>query len=246
MASANIYTISNISLETIKDADLDPQVVFHHSGTQKVKTSVAKSAGVSARWSETVDLQVASGQGAPDSDVCIVDVENHNALLPDGHIGSATFRLGSGQTQRLTLLNKKGKETGTLVFSVAGGSLSAGNASANTCSTSTCGTTTTSSEDRLIGAQGGACAARTTGADGPICEQKHFTKVEDRPVTKEITTQIREHHPIEKEFVVETRPTGKEHEQADKFTSEVIDSRERVVAKAQANPCAGVPTAQVQ
>ena len=40
--------------------------------------------------------------------------------------------------------------------------------------------------------------ARTTGADGPICEQKHFTKVEDRPVTKEITTQIREHHPIEK------------------------------------------------
>ena len=36
----------------------DPQVVFHHSGTQKVKTSVAKSAGVSARWSETVDLQV--------------------------------------------------------------------------------------------------------------------------------------------------------------------------------------------
>ena len=129
MASANIYTISNISLETIKDADLvgkqasipgicmtcqavhrvdhacqfaaithslwlhlqcsaplclvclscassflphswlaadcpghpclqDPQIVFHHSGTQKVKTSVAKSAGVSARWSETVDLQV--------------------------------------------------------------------------------------------------------------------------------------------------------------------------------------------
>ena len=36
----------------------DPQIVFHHSGTQKVKTSVAKSAGVSARWSETVDLQV--------------------------------------------------------------------------------------------------------------------------------------------------------------------------------------------
>ena len=29
-----------------------------------------------------VPLQVASGQGAPDSDVCIVDVENHNALLP--------------------------------------------------------------------------------------------------------------------------------------------------------------------
>ncbi len=34
----------------------------------------------------------------------------------DGHIGSATFRLGSGQTQRLTLLNKKGKETGGVLI----------------------------------------------------------------------------------------------------------------------------------
>ena len=97
-------------------------------------------------------------------------------------------------------------------------------------------------------------------------------------MVKEITTQIREHHPIEKvslsqgtdeactlssshhspeltqswwclplqEFVVETRPTGKEHEQTGKATSEVIDSKQRVVAKAQANPCAGVPTAQAQ
>ena len=34
-------------------------------------------------------------------------------------------------------------------------------------------------------------------------------QVEDRPIIKEIKTYIREHHPIEKEFVVETRPTGK-------------------------------------
>ena len=33
-------------------------------------------------------------------------------------------------------------------------------------------------------------------------------QVEDRPVIKEIKTYIREHHPVEKEFVVETRPTG--------------------------------------
>ncbi len=33
-------------------------------------------------------------------------------------------------------------------------------------------------------------------------------QVEDRPIVKEIKTYIREHHPIEKEFVVETRPTG--------------------------------------
>ena len=34
-------------------------------------------------------------------------------------------------------------------------------------------------------------------------------QVEDRPIIKEIKTYIREHHPVEKEFVVETRPTGK-------------------------------------
>ena len=51
---------------------------------------------------------------------------------------------------------------GTLVFSVAGGSLSAGNASANNCSTGTCGTTTTSSEDKLIGAQGGMSQVSST------------------------------------------------------------------------------------
>ena len=36
-------------------------------------------------------------------------------------------------------------------------------------------------------------------------------QVEDRPIVKEIKTYIREHHPIEKEFVVETRPTGQAH-----------------------------------
>ncbi len=33
-------------------------------------------------------------------------------------------------------------------------------------------------------------------------------QVEDRPIVKEIKTYVREHHPVEKEFVVETRPTG--------------------------------------
>ena len=33
-------------------------------------------------------------------------------------------------------------------------------------------------------------------------------QIEDRPIVKEIKTYVREHHPVEKEFVVETRPTG--------------------------------------
>ena len=40
-------------------------------------------------------------------------------------------------------------------------------------------------------------------------------------VVKETVTQIREHHPIEKEFVVETRPTGREKELTERAQTEV-------------------------
>ena len=53
------------------------------------------------------------------------------------------------------------------------------------------------------------------------CDQQFHTKVEDRPVIKETVTQIREHHPIEKEFVVETRPTGREKELTERAQTEV-------------------------
>lgn len=85
--------------------------------------------------------------------------------------------------------------------------------------------------------------ADTTRVEGnPICDTKYYTKVEDRPVVKEIKTYVREHHPVEKEFVVETRPTGQEREQTQGRTSEVVDTKERVVEVTQADPCGGVPT----
>lgn len=34
---------------------------------------------------------------------------------------------------------------------------------------------------------------------GPICDTQTFTKIEDRPVIKEVKTYVREHHPVEKE-----------------------------------------------
>lgn len=34
---------------------------------------------------------------------------------------------------------------------------------------------------------------------GPICDTQTFTKVEDRPIVKEVKTYVREHHPVEKE-----------------------------------------------
>jgi hypothetical protein len=99
------------------------------------------------------------------------------------------------------------------------------------------GTDTTGSGMRNVGLQ------ETTGRGAqPICDQKYYTKVEDRPVVREVKTYTREHHPIEKEFVVETRPTGTEHELREGRASEVVDSKTRVVDVAQRDPCAGVPT----
>lgn len=75
-----------------------------------------------------------------------------------------------------------------------------------------------------------------------VCDTKYYTAIEDRPVIKEIKTYIREHHPIEKEFVVETRPTGQEREQD--RTSEVVNTRESIIETTPADPCGGVPTSQ--
>lgn len=46
---------------------------------------------------------------------------------------------------------------------------------------------------------------------GTVCNTKTYTTVEDRPVEKEVIERVIEHHPVEKKFVVETRPAG-EHE----------------------------------
>ena len=49
------------------------------------------------------------------------------------------------------------------------------------------------------------------------------SQVEDRPIVKEQVTYVREHHPMEKEFIVETRPTGRERELTEGRTSEVLN-----------------------
>jgi hypothetical protein len=82
-------------------------------------------------------------------------------------------------------------------------------------------------------------------AGEPICNQEHFTKIEDRPVVKETTTYVREHRPFEKEFVVETRPTGREREVAEGRRTEVIDTKERIVETTPRDPCAGVEPVHV-
>ncbi|PRW59460.1 Calcium release-activated calcium channel isoform A [Chlorella sorokiniana] len=74
-----------------------------------------------------------------------------------------------------------------------------------------------------------------------VCGQEFFTKVEDRPVIKERVTYVREHHPMEKEFVVETRATGAERETGER-AEEHMGATHKVVEVAQ--PVVEQPTAE--
>jgi hypothetical protein len=227
-AAGRMFTFSSIRASFLKDHDLignqDPYLEFVH-GQQKVKTAVDKSAGKEASWTEAYTLEAPIGQGTAGQE-CKVYCYNKNFALPDGHLGAATFLLQSGR-QNLVLYNKKNQETGSLSFEVSDG---------QSCTTGTCG---------MKAARGNVTDINATaGGGGVVCNQEFFTKIEDRPVTKEITTVITEHHPIEKQFVIETRPTGKEHELTDRAKTEVIDSQTRIVEEAKRNPCAGAPTVE--
>eukprot|EP00887_Chlorella_sp_A99_P006272 scaffold3.g6272.t1 len=65
-----------------------------------------------------------------------------------------------------------------------------------------------------------------------VCGQEYFTKVEDRPIVKERVTYVKEHRPVEKEFVVETRATGVEREVAEGRVQESMGTQSRVVEEA--------------
>ncbi|GAB4823969.1 hypothetical protein N2152v2_011015 [Parachlorella kessleri] len=75
-----------------------------------------------------------------------------------------------------------------------------------------------------------ARAAPVAAGTEAVCGQEFFTKTEDRPVVKERVDYIKEHRPVEKEFVVETRATGA----ARQLPGEVehLGTTERVVSEA--------------
>jgi len=66
------------------------------------------------------------------------------------------------------------------------------------------------------------------------------TTTEDRQRVLEQRELIREHHPFEKEFVVETKPTGRERA-LERPQSEVIDFKTRIVERVQPALCEGAP-----
>lgn len=77
-------------------------------------------------------------------------------------------------------------------------------------------------------------------ADRDACDTKFYTTVEDRPVVKEHVDVIREHRPVEKEFVVETRHTGREKELAAP-PAEILNEKTRIISEARPSPCEGAP-----
>jgi hypothetical protein len=80
-------------------------------------------------------------------------------------------------------------------------------------------------------------AAATTSAAEETCNREFFTKVEDRERVVELHEFIKEHVPIEREFVVETRFVG-ERELADQRREEVLGVEERIVEETQPKgPC---------
>ena len=81
-----------------------------------------------------------------------------------------------------------------------------------------------------------ATAATPTTGEAGVCGQEYFTKTEDRPVVREQVTMVKEHRPVEQEFVTETRATGREKEHTGAV--EHLGTTERVVAEAQPkSPC---------
>lgn len=82
------------------------------------------------------------------------------------------------------------------------------------------------------------CVPAETATTGTttVCGQEFFTKTEDRPVVKEQVERILEHHPVEKEFVTETRATGVERHGVGEV--EHLGTAERIVHETKPkSPC---------
>lgn len=70
-----------------------------------------------------------------------------------------------------------------------------------------------------------------TAGEAATCTKDFFTKVEDRPRIVERHEFIKEHIPMEREYVVETRFIG-ERELVEGRTEEVIGVEERIIEHA--------------
>jgi hypothetical protein len=74
------------------------------------------------------------------------------------------------------------------------------------------------------------------GVEAEICNRREYVEVEDRPILKERVERIVEHQPVEKRFVVETRPVG-ETVLAERAHVETAGVTERVIDRAEGTVC---------
>jgi hypothetical protein len=104
----------------------------------------------------------------------------------------------------------------------------------------------TGEREYTTGVERGAYTGTERGLEGgevrqgeaAVCGQEYFTKTEDRPIVKERVTYIKEHRPVEKEFVVETRATGQERQATGHGQQESLGTQTKVVSEAQPrSPC---------
>jgi len=242
----------------------DPYCVIRLADAE-IQTHHVKNAGEHCTWDESFAFNNVS----PD-DVIEFTVYDHNRLLKDAHMGEGSISLRQVFTEnqvemRVPLTTRSGtKDAGEIWITMrqeGGSGIDAQGATGMGAGYQTTeGTGYERREDEYVGREGmyGAAAVpavatqQTTApvvASGEhydasreaVCGREYFTKVEDRPVIKERVTRIREHHPVEKEFVVETRATGQERETGER-AQEHMGANERVVEVAQ--PVVEQPTAE--
>jgi hypothetical protein len=78
--------------------------------------------------------------------------------------------------------------------------------------------------------------AHNVAGSNTVCDTRTFTEVEDRPIMRERVERIIEHRPVEKQFVVETRPVG-ERELTEGVHYESAGVREYEVDRVQGSKC---------
>ncbi|KAK9850955.1 hypothetical protein WJX84_006055 [Apatococcus fuscideae] len=76
---------------------------------------------------------------------------------------------------------------------------------------------------------------------GVVCNRQYFTVTEDRTVLREEIQLVREHHPYEKEFIVESRPTGRERELPNTLPDDLLEASLREVDRSIPDVCEGAP-----
>jgi hypothetical protein len=159
--------------------------------------------------------------------------------MKDAHMGEGSIPLRevfeSGSLDTRVPLSVRGgtKDAGEIWVSMRKEDMGGGErAGAGVTEKETMTTTGAQQQPQMVGGGGGAA----TGEQA-VCGQEYFTRVEDRPLVKERVTQVVEHHPVETEFVTETKPTGRVAEGGvAQVESEGV--RERVVSEGQSKaPC---------